>query len=247
MAYTEGNTYPANARGDLRRMGILACSCVLLAVLLAAYSDWGTVPAVLLGAASCAMLLAGYFRMHPLSRARIFRRDEYARLLAADDRMRGALSRLDDTHFVLSNIMVELFHVEHLVVSRGGIFVIAAVPGNGQPALSGSALFAGGRSLEPKTAALWRACHFFNMIIQKSYRSQVMPRPVLVFTDLESVPFGEFDGISIVTPDGLLPAIMSVRTDALSKELCDSIAYYLKSRYIEAGSADDLPDRNRNG
>jgi hypothetical protein len=234
MAYTDGNKYPLDASGDIKRMAILASSGALIAVLLVLYpgTGWGLLSAVLAGASVCATMLAAYFKMHPLSWMRLFRKEEYARHMAADGRIRGALSSLDDTHFVLANIVVELFHVEYLVVSRGGIFVIAVAYGNSAPGSTGGVLHAGERSLERTTSALWRVCHFLNIFMRKSYKVEVMPHPILVFPDRESVPLGEFDGITIVTLDGLLPAIQRAGSETLPAELCDSIAYYLKSRYI---------------
>jgi hypothetical protein len=243
MAYSDGNDYPLDASGDMKRLGILAFSCALVAVLLVLYpgAGWGPGPAALLGTFVCASMSAAYFKMHPLSWMRMFRKDEYARFLAADGRIRGALSSLDDTHFILANIVVELFHVEYLVVSRGGIFVIAAARGNRVPGCTGGVLHAGGRSLGRTTSALWRTCHFLNILVRKSYKTEVMPQPFLVFPDLEDVPLGEFDGITIVTLDGLLPAIRRAGSAGLPGEICDSVAYYLKSRCVGPGSAGKFP------
>jgi hypothetical protein len=107
------------------------------------------------------------------------------------------LAALDDDHFVIHDFRFELFHVEHLVISPRGIFVVHKIP-RGEPlTVKNGMLYAGDLCLEKNTANLWRICHLIHIVFRKGYKEDCMPEPILVLPEAGPVKLHAFEGFPL--------------------------------------------------
>ena len=232
MAFMHG--YP----GEVRQHGIarhVALMVIVLVVLLGLMIDFrgdivrellsGLVPLAII----LALMLFVSLKINPRGWKRVFQKGAYQRVIEQDLAVAGELRGLDDNYFIIYDVILELFPIEFLVLSPGGICIIAHVRQEGELSIRDGILFAGERTLEVLTGNLWRVCHLVNIVLRKGYQVDVMPHPVLV---AERSEIADYDGIAIRSPEGLADHIRA-ETDGtvLEREIVEGFAYYVKERY----------------
>jgi hypothetical protein len=164
---------------------------------------------------------------------KVFNRKQFEKFMEQEIRVIDRLTMLDDTYFILNDFSFELFHVEHLVVSENGVFIIGKIRDNGKLSISNNTLFAGENSLETLTGRLWRLSHLVNLITKKGFDgAEIMPKPVLVLPDESKSPINEFDGIRIAGIDELNNVIGKDLKFKIDKDLAEGFALFIKERYI---------------
>lgn len=234
MAYVEG--YPGSKIKGLtlrhRAYPLLVFAAVIGIVL---YFSEGWLEDIRTTAAIVAVLalfiIGGFIKANPMVWKLIFKRPEFERLLRQDRMVADELAKLDDDHFVIHDFRFELFHVEHLVISPRGIFVVHKIP-HGEPlGVKNDLLYAGERCMEKNTSNLWRICHLIHIVFQKGYKEDCMPEPILVSPEAGSVEPGEFKGISIVGLSGLRERIARDKQEVIGPDLVRSFAVFIKSKY----------------
>lgn len=234
MAYIEG--YPGEKIETTtgKHLGFIVIVVVLLVGFLA-YSadDWREeIPSIILTVSIVvAVILFVSYKINPLGWRRIFRKERVEEALRMDRLIADRLAELDDSHFIFHDITFELFHVENLVICPGGIFVIEKLESPDALAVRGKILFAGDEPLDTVTGNLWRVCHLINIVMEKGFKEDIMPQPLLVRPGEASVNIGDFDGIIITTLDGMIKAIEGRHKKAIEQELVERFAFYMKKRY----------------
>jgi len=172
-------------------------------------------------------------RLNPMAWKKLLNRAEFEELAAQEKKVEDSLSQLDDSYFIFSNFSFELFHIDHLVVSENGFFVLGRVPFADDLNVKNNTLFAGDNSLETITARVWRVCHLVNIIISKSFDGlDIMPVPVLVVPDAYKVSMKEFNGIAITTMSDLNNLLTKKLKFKINKEHAEGFAVYMKQRYM---------------
>nr|WP_303649951.1 nuclease-related domain-containing protein [Desulfobotulus pelophilus] len=143
------------------------------------------------------------------------------------------LKALDDSYFIFSNFTLELFQVDHLVISDKGFFVIARIPFQGDIQITNGRLLAGSKNLDRMASRVWQVSHMINKIVMKGYEDcDVMPVPVLVATDSVTICVREFNGIAVLPICALKDFIVGTTTNAMDKSFAESFAFYIKKRYM---------------
>ena len=171
-------------------------------------------------------------RLNPMAWKKLLNRKDYEELMAGEKKVNDKLSELDDSYFIFCNFIFELFHIDHLIVSENGFFLIGRVPYNEELNVVNNTLFAGDNSLESLTSRLWRVCHLLNIIIRKGFNElEVMPVPVLVVPEAGQVSMTEFNGIAVTTLDNLNTIIKKLKFKVPAQE-AEGFAVYLKQRYM---------------
>ena len=234
MAYVEG--YPGSKIKGLtlrhRAYPLLVFAAVIGIVL---YFSEGWLEDIRTTAAIVAVLalfiVGGFIKANPMAWKLIFKRPKFERLLRLDRMVADELAKLDDDHFVIHDFRFELFHVEHLVISHRGIFVVHKIP-RGEPlGVRNDMLFAGDLCLEKNTSNLWRICHLIQIVFRKGYKEDLMPEPILVSPEAGSLALNEFKGISIVDLPGMHERITRGQRGVLDPDLVRSFAVFIKSKY----------------
>lgn len=157
----------------------------------------------------------------------------YEQELAGDTEVADHLAQLDDAHFVMHDFTFEFFHVQHLILSPQGIFVVHRIPSEARLSEHNGTLFAGQDSLESIVSRMWRVCHLLNIIIHKGFNLQIMPQPILVCAIGRKPEVKTFDAIRILPLDELNKAICSVGEKSMRSEEAASIASYIARRYLQ--------------
>ncbi len=237
MAYIEGYPGRYDVLRTKRHLWLMLIACATLAGL-AAWSaldqsqagrgmGWTVlgVIAMLMAAVSLKLNAKGWKKF--LMPAR------YARDLAGDTEVADQLAQLDDAHFVMHDFTFEFFHVQHLVISPRGIFVAFRLPLEAELVVQNGVLFAGQESLESLVSRMWRICHLLNIIIDKGFHLQIMPRPILVCAAQRKSEVSVFDEIRILPLDELNREIGSAGKESLRAEQAASIAGYIARRYLQ--------------
>lgn len=183
------------------------------------------------GAALTMLLVFVYARINPLPMQRLFRREAYERNLSINTRVVHNLEQLDDSFYVFNNFIFELCGVEHLVVSRDGIFVITKVKRSGEIRVRNKVLFVDDTPLETLTSTTWRICHLINIILRKWFNTDYMPQPVLIVDQKNPPKLKEFDGISIVASDDL-NGLVRDRGQEIKAEIAYGFAKFVRERYV---------------
>lgn len=172
-------------------------------------------------------------RLYPMGWTKLLNRAEYDKIMAQDKNVNDALVQLDDSYFIFSNFIFELFQIDHLIISENGYFVIGRIPYSEELNIKNNNLFAGDISLETLTTRVWRVCHLINIIIRKSFdEMEVMPVPILVAPDSYNVSIKEFNDISITTVSDLNNLITKKLKFKINKEHAEGFAVYLKQKYM---------------
>lgn len=235
MAYMEGNLLNSDGNADKKRLAILSFSCILLIALIVYFSGLREVNFSIIGFAALLFLFFAvtYFKLFPMAWTLLFNKHEYDRILEMDKSIIKILMELDDSYFILANITMELFHVEYLIVSGRGIFVIARAKQTDDILLKDGVMVADAPSLDKITSGLWRICHFLNIVIKKSFKVDLMPQPVVVLAEAGAVPSKIIDDLIVCTLPDLKNIIHSSMTTPLPDGIAENLAYLLKTRYVK--------------
>lgn len=236
MAFIEGHPQEKIKKSILSQLGFTLFAGIAIIALMIIFSDnWqkdlsGILIIVLVIAA---VLLLVQYKLNPLGWMKVFNRKQFEKFMEQEIRVIDRLTMLDDTYFILNDFSFELFHVEHLVISENGVFMIGKIRDNGKLSISNNTLFAGENSLETLTARLWRLSHLVNLITKKGFDgAEIMPKPVLVLPDESKSPIKEFDGIRIAGIDELNNVIGKDLKFKIDKDLAEGFALFIKERYI---------------
>jgi len=235
MAYVEG--YPGSKIKSLtlrHAAFLLLVFATVIGIILYFSEGWledvRTVAAIL--AVMAVFIIGGSIKANPMAWKSVFKRPEYEKLLRLDRIVADELATLDDDHFVIHDFRFELFHVEHLVISPRGIFVVHKIPQGGPLTERNGMLYAGDLCLEKNTSTLWRICHLIHIVFRKGYKEDCMPEPILVLPEAGPVELSEFKGISIVGLAGLRKRISRNGQKILGPDLVRSFAVFIKSKYV---------------
>lgn len=234
MANVLGKLERKGLKQDLIPLGILlAVPFVVVSIMfdstnetMAELMTVGTV-----GAALTLLLVFVYARINPRSFQRIFQPAAYERCLSMDKSVGQNMEQLDDSYYVFNNFIFELCGVEHLVISKKGIFVIAKVTREGALRIKNNVLFAGDNPLETLTGNTWRICHLVNIILKKWFKIDYMPQPVLISFNNNPSTLYDFERIPIVALTEL-NALIKERCQDLEPEIADGFANFVRARYV---------------
>lgn len=236
MAYIEGNPADKPEKSLLGQMGFtLIAGFVLIFLMLFFSEDWKSdLYAVLtIVAVISAVIVFVLYKLNPLGWKKIFNRFEYYRYLEQEVGVIDRLKGLDDTYFILNDFSFELFHVEHLVVSKNGIFIIGKIRNSGRLNIKDNTLYSDDISQEALTTRMWRLSHLLNLIIKKGYNDlDIMPVPVIVHPDEKNTSIKDFNGIKIAGIDELKELIEKKLRFSIDNDIAESIALFMKQRYI---------------
>jgi len=234
MAYIEGYPGAKIKSTTAKHWGFIAIVTVMLIGIMAYISkDWrAELPSILFTVSIILVIIIFVsFKVNPMGWRKLVKRSSFDRMLRLDRIVADRLAQLDDSHFIFHDITFELFHIENLVISPRGIFVIGKIGEEGQLQIKDRSLYAGGELLDKLTGNVWRVCHLINIVIDKGFQTKIMPKPVLVPPEAASVAVKNFEGITIVTLDRLNEFIETQKEDEIAQDLVESFAFYIKKRY----------------
>lgn len=236
MAYVEGNPEDRAGKTMLKHAGFIAIiTFTIMGLLLIGSDDWRSelYRNLVIGGVVLFISTIVSLKLNPLGWKKVFRRSEYERLLKNEKLVIDELSKLDDNYFVINDFSFELFHVEHLVVSDKGMFVISKNPYAGELNVANGALYSGDQSLDSVTSSLWRVCHLINIIIRKGFNNlEIMPKPVLVLPGESKSEMKDFNGIAVAGIDELNGLITSRIRFSIEREHAEGFAVFIKQRYL---------------
>jgi hypothetical protein len=234
MAYIEGYPGAKIKSTSAKHWGFIVIVTIMLIGIMAYISkDWrAELPSILFTVSIIlAIIIFVSFKVNPMGWRKLIKRSSFERTLKLDRMVADMLFQLDDSHFIFHDITFELFHVENLVISPRGIFVIGKIGEKGQLQVKDKSLYAGDELLDKLTGNLWRVCHLINIVIDKGFQKKIMPRPVLVAPGAGSVAVKSFEGITILTLNRLNEFIDTQKDEGISQELVERFAFYIKKRY----------------
>ena len=236
MAYIEDKAEKQTGNPVLKHVFfIILSAAVLTGSMLFFAQDWKKeLPTILFIALVIALLIVFVSKKtHPLGWKKILNKNEFNTIKSFEKAVTRKLSELDDACFIFSNFSFELFNVDHLVVSKNGIFVVGRVHHTEKLQVVSGALFAGGNSLEALTDRTWRLCHLINIIIRKGFKGlEIMPVPILVVSDVHAGAMTEFNGIAITTIEDLNDTISGRLAFPIDREHAEGFAFYMKKMYM---------------
>lgn len=236
MAFIEGHPRDKIKKSILSQIGFTLFAGTAIIVLMLVFSDsWqkdlSAILTIVLVIA--AVLLLVQYKLNPLGWMKVFNRKKFERFMEQEVKVIDCLAKLDDSYFIINDFSFELFHVEHLVVSENGVFIIGKIRESGELSISDNTLFIGEKSLETLTGRLWRLSHLVNLITKKGFDgAEIMPKPVLVLTDELKSDIKEFDGIRISGIGELNDLITKSLKFKIDKDLAEGLALFFKERYI---------------
>ncbi len=237
MAYVEGFPGKKSEKVVSKYTALMViASLSIIGFLLASSDDWKSdlFSIIFLGVFILLLIFLVTFKLNPLAWKKYFNRKEYERIMDNESRVINKLGDLDDSYFILNDFTFELFHMEHLVVSENGIFVLVKSPHHGELKVEGESLYAGDKPIDDVVSRLWRLCHLINILIKKGFDNyDVMPRPVLVIADQEKSPVAEFSEITIAGVDELNEIISKRLKFRVDKEKAEGFAFFIKQRYLK--------------
>jgi len=236
MAYLEGYPPQETSSWAAKHIALIAIVIIVFIAAMPGLSEnWMSrivslsVPLLII----LALLLYVSFKINPKGWKRLINRKSYLESMKHDRLIAEELKHLDNTHYIIHNFTFELFYIEFLVLSPAGFFVLGKITAGGGLSVKDNILFKGGRTLETLTGNIWRVCHLINIVFQKGYHAEVMPRPVLIVSESQDPEINTYDGITIVKPSGLASLISGQENKPLTLETVQSFAYYLKERYAK--------------
>jgi len=236
MAYVEGHPKDKLEKTLFGQMGFTLISGIALIGIMLFFSD--DIKADLSAVLTIVLVISGImglvlYKLNPLGWKKIFNRKEFDILMEQEIKIIDKLKELDDSYFVLNDFSFELFHVEHLVVSKNGVFIIGKVREKGKLSITGNTLFAGDKSLETLTGTLWRLSHLVNLITKKGFNGdEIMPKPVIVLPDESKASIKEFNGIRIAGIEELNDVIKGKLRFDIDQDLAEGFAFFIKERYV---------------
>ncbi|MBM9614223.1 hypothetical protein JWJ90_07960 [Desulfobulbus rhabdoformis] len=206
----------------------------LVGFMLVAPGNWTSDLPALMGTVVIILVLLGFAlnRVNPMGWKRIFKKNEYRQQLEGKHRVLEALKELDASYLVLCCFTFELLHIEFLIFGPTGIFVVGTTHARDPLEVENGILMAGSHSLHRKTGSLWRICHLLNLVIQKGYKEEFMPKPILITTHSEAASLEEFDSIAIRSPGELVQVIQAATDEPVPQELVRGMGNYVRERYL---------------
>ena len=232
MAHVIG--YPArqNVKKDISGLLLMLGMAALVAILLFdPHADRSSeiFSCLAVGIGISLVVVFVYSRINPMGFQRIIAPQTFESNLAQDLAVADTLNGLDDDTYVFHGFIFELFRVEHLVISRQGIYVISKVRQGSAISEKNGTLFCGNDSLETMTGNTWRVCHLISIVLKKYFKLEHMPQPILVVSQ-PCDHIQKSDGIEILTQDGL-PNFISNQQDCLDQETVTAFAAFVRKRY----------------
>ena len=234
MAYIEGYPGEKTKGATTRQVGFIVIVAIMIVGLMTYFSkDWrAELPSILtVTTIILAINLFVSFKVNPAGWRRIFRHSGVENELEQDKMIADSLAELNDDHFIFHDITFELFHIENLVISPRGVFVIGKISYREDLHVKNGVLFAGKYPLDKTTENVWRVCHLVNIVIKKGFKTEVMPQPILISPGAQPPSVTECDGIIIVPFSRLHETIEARKGEKIKEELVHSFAYYIKKRY----------------
>ncbi len=182
--------------------------------------------------AFCFLMLAlVLWRAHPLAWMRIVSPARYKARVRDESSVIDALSSLDENAFIFNGIVLDPFHIEHLVISSKGIFVLAKLRDGSQLHVRNHTLFSNDQPLDKITGSLWRICHRVHIMVKNECRIQIMPQPVLLITMPEAgISLEAFDDINIMDMKGVMNSLSASAPNLLEPQMVRNIATQINSR-----------------
>jgi len=236
MAYIEGNPEEKAGKTMLKHAGFIAIiTFMIMGLLVIGSDDWKAelYKNIVIAGVVLFISVIVSLKLNPLGWKKVFKKAEYERLLRNEKLVIDELSKLDDNYFVINDFSFELFHVEHLVVSDKGMFVVSKNPYAGELNVANGALYSDDQSLESVTSSLWRVCHLINIIIRKGFNDlEIMPKPVLVLPQKSKSSMKDFDGIAVTGIDELNGLITNKIRFNIDREHAEGFAVFIKQRYL---------------
>jgi hypothetical protein len=237
MAFIEGHPQDKIKKSMISQMGFSLIAGLALLVMMIVFSDdWRkdlTAISTIVGVIGVVMILVLY-KLNPLAWKKIFNRAGFEKDMGQEIKVIDKLKELDDSFFIINDFSFELFHVEHLVVSEKGVFVISKIRESGILKITDGDLCVGDKSLETLTGRVWRISHLINLIVKKGFNNaEIMPQPVLVLPDVSYSPVKEYNGIRIAGIDELNSLVTGSIKTRVEKKLAEGFAYFMKQRYMK--------------
>jgi len=236
MAYVEGNPEVKVAKTLPKHLGfIIVTSFALCGFLLVSAEnlkeEWYGI--LIITIVAIAMMSFVSFYISPLAWKRLLNKSKFQWLIENEKKTIDTLSNLSDDYFILNDFVFELFHVEHLVISKNGIFVIAKCPFDGTAEVINGSLYSSGKSLDSVTAKLWRLCHLIKIIIGKGFDGyECMPKPILLFAHEEKSSLKEFNDITLCGLSEINKIITEKLKFNIKPEIAEGFAVFMKQRYM---------------
>ncbi len=214
---------------------IIIVAVALIGFMLNPADNWKEHIFSMLGTVAVILAIVGFAlnKVNPMGWKQLFHKKEFQQLVKADSDIIAVLQSLDDDYCVLCDFHFELLHVEYLVLSQQGLFVIGKTTAPGPLRIEEGTLMAGTQSLAKITGNLWRVCHLINIVIKKGYSTEIMPQPILVTPRNREPAIQKFDGIAITEPASLIAEMENHTTDPLATEKLQGFAAYLEKRYFK--------------
>lgn len=236
MAFIEGHPQDKVKKSIISQFGftLFAGSAIIVTMMIFSDSWRKDLSAILtIVMVIAAVLILVQYKLNPLGWMKVFNRKKFEKFMGQEVKVIEKLKELDDSYFILNDFSFELFHVEHLVASENGVFIIGKIRENGILSIKNNTLFAGEKSLETLTGRLWRLSHLVNLITRKGFDgAEIMPKPVLVLPEESKSSMRNFDGITIAGIDELKNLITGNLKFKIDKDLAEGFALFIKERYI---------------
>lgn len=233
MAYI--HQYSENKAGKLSKQIVLlfVIGIVFVAVMTATSKnltrEWfviGGVAAFMVGI----FLLVSY-RTNPMMWLKLFKPRKYLQIKLAIQKVTEQLEKLDDRCFAFNRLMMEFFQIDQLVVTPHGIFVIADMEAGDFSLSPEDTLLYQGKPQEKLVAKLWRTSHMINIIIKKGFETDIMPVPLIVATEAETVSVSEFKRIRIL-PVHEISSFIQSRKQQVDQNLVEGFVRFVSQRYV---------------
>ena len=240
MAYIQGNPVDGLKQTVTRHLFLMGVVTLLLGGIMTWTSENPaeellTIVAITFACAGLIALVS--LRANPLALTMLLKPGAFQKAVNEENRVQEILEKLPDDCFIFNNLILELFRVDHLILSTRGIFVIGRVRRAGALRIEEGQLFAGEHSQKNITSSTWRICHLLNIVIRKGWSKEVMPSPVVVGKPwAEQLKGASFvvDGIRVSDLESLTDHIQASPPGVLDEELVESVASYILRRYTRA-------------
>lgn len=234
MAYIQGNPVDGLKQTVSRHLFLMVTVTVVLAGMMIAFSDdpmaeMGAIAAITI---SCTAIIGFVsFRSNPLALTMLFNPARFKKAVGEEEAVIRQLENLSDRCYVFNNLTLELFRIDHLVISPWGIFVMGRVRKEGELEVKNNILHAGAASLDTLCTNTWRICHLLNIVIRKGWSEEVMPSPVVVPHAGHPTRIKAVDGVDLIKAENLAAHIENRREETIREEMVDSVAAYILKRY----------------
>ncbi|WP_300670016.1 nuclease-related domain-containing protein [Desulfoluna sp.] len=234
MAYIQGNPTDGLKQTVTRHLFLMVTVTVVLSGMMIAFSEdpMAEIWAIAAITFSCTAIIGFVtLRSNPLALTMLFNPTRFKGAIQEEESVIQHLGKLSDRCYVFNNLTLELFRVDHLVVSPWGIFVMGRVRKEGPLEIKNNILHAGPHSLDSLCTSTWRICHLLNIVIRKGWAEDVMPIPVMVPQTDHPTRMKAVNDMKFIESRDLVSYIEKGRKESISAELVDSIAAYILKRY----------------